>query len=179
MCAWFVSRALWAGGFPQSHTWTQHARYSYHGAFGTHSVPGTKTAWNVLPLVHYLERNFGAQRIDITSNLRTNAVPQAETGDLIGYDWGVGPHKGDISHLAIIVGLAPGQYPEVSEMSQFEFDWAHSFFNRIRHVRSPYRKRGWTWSQLHHMWLQKRDPHMRAYLIHIPGGLASYGEEAK
>jgi hypothetical protein len=159
-CTWFVSRALWAGGFPKTADWTS------DGTWGD-GWPGTKTAWTVGDLVSYLARNHDVTQIDITPNFRTNAVPQAQPGDIILYDWGAGDH---ISHMALVVDIARGQYPEVAEQGQFSFnDPFHIVLNRVRAVRSPYVKRGWTWSELHGQWLQQRYPGVKAYLLHING----------
>jgi hypothetical protein len=88
-------------------------------------------------------------------------------GDLILYDWGQGD---GISHVAFVVDVASGNYPVVSEMGQFDFGLLNAAINKIHHVTSPYTSRGWTWSALHKVWLQKRYPKMKAYLLHINGG---------
>ena len=169
MCSWFVSRALWAGGFPQSSTWNARGPYRYRNNLGiANTVPGTETAWLVAKSLPYLKR-FPSQWIEITPNLRTNAVPQAQIGDLIFYDWGGGD---GISHASIVVDIAPGQYPEVAEMGQFDFDVIHDIINKVKHVKSSYEKRGWTWSEVHKRWLQKGSPRMRAFLLHFAGGRA-------
>lgn len=148
LCAWFVSNALWAGGMSQTSSWQAH---TYAATF----VDG---------LVHYLEAHYSVTQTDITSNLTTNAVPQAEPGDIIFYDWNDGGTTFD--HMSFVVDIAPGQYPEVSEWGQFNFNpW-----DKIHNPRSPYVKRGWTWSAMHHEWLQQEHPGMRAYLLHINGG---------
>ena len=168
MCTWFVSRALWAGGFPQSSTWNEKGPYHYTDSLGFRStVPGTQAAWLLPDFRKYFESHFSIQKIDITSDLTSNAVPQAEIGDLILYDWGKGE---GISHVAIIVNIAPHQYPEVAEMSQWSLNLAQSVINKIKHITSPYEKRGWTWSAVHKKWLQAENPHMKAYLLHINGG---------
>lgn len=163
MCAWFVSNALWAGGFPkQPGVWSDQGHYSY-------DAPGTADAWLVPRLLNYLQGHFSVQYTNITSDLRSNAVPGAEAGDLIFYDWEKTRGEG-ITHVAIIVGFASGDYPEVSEMSQYEFGTIDTIANKIVHVTSPYQKRGWTWSAIHHEWLQRRFPNMKAYLLHFNGG---------
>jgi uncharacterized protein YraI len=170
MCAWFVSQALWAAGLPSSSTWNAKGPYRYKNRAGLWAtVPGTETAWKVGKLLDYLRTRFGAQRIDITRNLTTNAVPQAQIGDVIAYDWG----KGDgISHVSLVVNIARGQYPEVAEMGQYDLGVIGGILNKINPVSSSYLKRGWTWSEVDKRWLQKGSPHMRAYLFHIPGGRA-------
>jgi uncharacterized protein YraI len=170
MCAWFVSQALWAAGLPSSSTWNAKGPYRYKNRVGLWTtVPGTETAWTVGKLLDYLRSHFGAQEIDITRNLSTNAVPQAQIGDVIAYDWGEGQ---GISHVSLVVNIASGQYPEVSEMGQYDLGVVGGILNKINPVTSSYVKRGWTWSQVHGMWLQREPGHkqMRAYLFHIPGG---------
>jgi len=163
MCAWFVSHALWAGGLPkQPGVWTDQGRYGL-------TASGTAAEWLVPNLKKYLLSHFSSSYTDITSNLKTNAVPQAESGDLIFYDWEEHPGDG-ITHVAIVVGIAPGNYPEVAEMGQFDFGFRDSIGNLINPVASSYQKRGWTWSQIHHHWLQWKYPNMKAYLLHFNGG---------
>ena len=161
MCTWFVSNALWAGGFTKTAAWTDQGHYR--------SAPGTKIAWWLPDFLPYIQSNYSTSLKDITSDLRTNAVPQAEAGDMILYDWGDGH---GISHVAFIVDIASGQYPEVSEMGQFDFGLLDAAINKIVHVRSPYVKRGWTWSAINNNWLQSDPKHrgMKAYLLHINGG---------
>jgi hypothetical protein len=66
--------------------------------------------------------------------------------------------KGDdhIDHLALVVNIAPGQYPEVSE-------WG------TMHPASSYQKRGWTYSAKDKTWLQslKRNKGIKAWLLHF------------
>jgi hypothetical protein len=155
MCTWFVSHALWAGGFAQEPgAWA--AQGGYYG--------GTRAEWLVPDFLSYIRGHFSTTWIDITSNLRTNAVPQAQPGDVIAYDWGDGE---GVSHLTLVVGKAAGDYPEVAEMGQYDFGPVHSILNRINPVNSPYVKRGWTWSAVRSEWLQKKYPRMRAYLLHF------------
>jgi hypothetical protein len=163
MCAWFVSHALWAGGLPQvPGVWTDQGHY-------TRTATGTAAEWLVPNLKTYLTTNFSSTYTNITPNLKSNAVPQAEDGDLIFYAWEKHPGEG-ISHVAIVVGTAPGDYPEVAEMGQFDFGIRDSIGNLFNHVNSPYQKRGWTWSQMDHEWLQWKYPHVKAYLLHFNGG---------
>jgi hypothetical protein len=167
MCSWFVSHALWAGGFPkQPGVWTDQGKYG-------HTATGTADEWIAPDLKRYLTSGrFSVTYTNISSNLKTNAVPQAEPGDVIFYDWEIHKNEG-VTHAAIIVNIAKGSYPEVAEMGQFDFGVIDSLGNIFDHVTSPYEKRGWTWSALHHEWLQKRYPHMKAYLLHINGGYYS------
>ena len=146
-CTWFVSNALWSGGFPKDDMWTDQ---------GTHSgrqLPGSVTAWSVVDLKAYLESHYSVTVVLLNSErFRSNAVPEAEIGDLIVYDWGEG--KG-WSHFTMVTSIAPGQYPEVSE-------WGAS---------ASYVKRGWTYSDNSDKWLQLSHPDVRAALIHIDGGV--------
>jgi hypothetical protein len=168
MCTWFVSRALWAGGFQQANAWNEAGPYHYKDSLGlTSTVPGTEAAWLLPSFRSYFESHFAAKKIDITTDLHSNAVPQAEIGDLILYNWGKGE---GISHVAFIVEIVRGQYPVVSEMSQWNLNAADSVLNKIKHITSPYSKRGWTWSEVHKKWLQQENPNMKAYLLHIDGG---------
>lgn len=160
MCTWFVSQALWAGGFPKTSTWTNAGRYT--------SAPGTKTAWVVPDFLKYVQANFPTTWTSITTNLRTNAVPQAEVGDIIAYDWG----KGDkVSHLALVVSLTRSRYPVVSEMGQYDWNAVDYAKNKLGiHKHSDYSSRGWTYSAKDQRFLQVRYPKMKAYLLHFDGG---------
>lgn len=51
-CTWFVSQALWEGGFPKDNTWTD------HGTHGGRRLPGTVAAWSVQDLKAYLQSNY-------------------------------------------------------------------------------------------------------------------------
>jgi hypothetical protein len=165
MCTWFVSNALWAGGFQRTATWTSQGHYG--------SAPGTKAAWWLPTFLSYFRANNSTTTTDITPAFRTNAVPQAQPGDLILYDWGNGE---GISHVAFVVDIAPGQYPEVAEMGQYALNPIQAGINMAVHIRSSYVKRGWTWSAVRQEWLQKKYPHVKAYLLHINGGylISSY-----
>jgi hypothetical protein len=145
-----VSKALNAGGFPQNSSWT----------------PGVRSWSWVQDFVNYFRNNYSTTWTNITSNLTTNAVPQAQPGDVIVYDW---EGDGVLDHMAFVVKIASGQYPEVSEMGQFDFNAHPEYY--ITHPRSSYQTRGWTWSAMHGTWLQSRHPNMRAYLLHINGGV--------
>jgi Putative amidase domain len=151
-CAWFVSNALWAGGFPQSAVWT---------SSGSHDrVPGSQTAWTVPELVTYLKDNFSTQWIPL-GNMSVNAVPQAAPGDIIVYSWDDGQ---TLDHMSFVTGIASGQYPTISEWGQVKF-WP---WNYLDNPNSPYVSLGWTWSQMAHEWLQTEyHGHAQAYLLHF------------
>jgi Putative amidase domain len=159
MCTWFVSNALWAGGFPKSSLWTNQGKY--------YSAPGTKDAWRVQDFLSYFQAHFSTTLTNITADFKTNAVPQAAPGDIILYDWGQGE---GISHATFVVDLAPGDYPEVAEWGQYDLNPLDAAINKVVHIKSTYLKRGWTWSAVHGEWLQKEFPHVKAYLLHINGG---------
>lgn len=161
-CTWFVSNALWAGGFPQDSQWT---------SSGSHSIehyPGTVTAWGVPNLIQYLMDHYSVTWYSL-GNMSQNAVPQAQPGDIIVYSWDGGK---SYDHMAFVVDIAAGQYPEVAEWGQ---DENFTILNTILgNWRSPYVKRGWTYSALYNVWLQN-DPKVggdvRAFLLHINGGV--------
>ncbi|MCE1175045.1 MAG: amidase domain-containing protein [Propionibacteriales bacterium] len=149
-CTWFVSQALWAGGFGQDATWTSVGEHNR-----LRKVPGSATAWSVTDLRTYLET---PGRLDIKvvqlgpDQFRANSVPDAEPGDLLVYDW---DGDGTWDHFTIVTSIAPGSYPEVSE-------WG---------VNNTYVKRGWTYSINDGTWLQVRNPNVVAELIHFNGGV--------
>jgi hypothetical protein len=150
LCTVFVSRALNNGGFAQTQSWrpAPDARaWSWVADFKTYfrSSSNASTTWT-----------------DITTNFTTNAVPQALPGDVIIYDW---TGDGALDHMAFVVDIAPGQYPEVSEMGT-------AGASRIFPRNSSYQKRGWTWSANDNNWLQANPEYqgMRAYLLHFNGG---------
>lgn len=148
LCTWFVSQALWAGGLPQTATWQS----------------GTYAATYVDGLVDYLRAHYSVTWANITNNLTTNAVAAAEPGDIVVYNWNDGGTTYD--HMALVVDIAAGQYPEVSEWGQLNFHpWDY-----ILRPSSPYVKRGWSWSAMHNEWLQQEHPGMQAFLLHIKGG---------
>lgn len=150
LCTWFVSQALWAGGMTQTSAWRS----------------GTYAATWVEGLVNYMRANYSVTWTNITSDLTSNAVPAAEPGDIIVYNWNDGGTIYD--HMAFVVDIAAGQYPEVAEWGQFDFT-THPWY-KITHPSSPYVKRGWTWSAMNNEWLQREHPGMQAYLLHINGG---------
>lgn len=157
-CTWFVSQALWAGGLAKSTTWTS------AGHHGTRRRPGSQTAWYAPTFVSYIRSTY--PRSTYTAlNLRTNAVPAAQPGDVILYDWEGGASVSNataIDHAALVVNIASGHYPEVSEWSIAD----KGPFGRA----SSYTKRGWTWSEKSHAWLQSKYPKVQAFLLHIDTG---------
>ena len=144
-CAWFVSNALWRGGMRQTSQW--------NGSISRFTLPGTKTATVARDLTNYLRWVQKPAPRWRRMNFYTNAASLARRGDLIAYDW-----KGDghIDHMTIIVRIAPGQYPEVSE-------WG------TMHPRASYIKRGWTWSVKDKSWLTELDRYknVQAWLLHF------------
>ncbi|HSW80792.1 MAG TPA: amidase domain-containing protein [Candidatus Saccharimonas sp.] len=138
-CTWFVSQALWAGGLHQTSWWNDYERRQG----SVLSQPGTDVARGAPNLVKYLQQRFPVTVTPLDGNrFRDNRVPEAQPGDIIAYDW---DSDSTFDHLAFVVDIAPGQYPEVSEWGTFP-------------VREPYNKRGWTWSELSHKWLQQEYP---------------------
>jgi len=148
-CTWLVSQALWYGGFRQTVDWNMH---DHHG-FPLWPIKGTVTATAAPDLVNYLLNHGLAEKIPLGDKFATNAVPQAQIGDVIAYTWD-SAHSNVIDHLALVTNIAPGQYPEVSEWGTVP-------------VREPYAKRGWTWSALSGKWLQQVCPGVTAVLIHF------------
>lgn len=149
-CTWFVSNALWRGGFAKDAIWTSEGE---HGRL--RKVPGSVTAWAVPELFNYLtlQNRFDVSVVDLTAErFRNNSVPEAELGDLIAYDW---DGDGSLDHFTMVTEIAPGNYPEVSE-------WG---------VNNVYPKRGWTYSVNDDTWLQSHNPGVRAKLIHFNGGV--------
>ena len=58
----------------------------------------------------YLEANYSVTWTDITSDLATNAVPQAQPGDIIVYSWN---GNATLNHMAFVVGIASGDYGSI------------------------------------------------------------------
>lgn len=154
-CTWFVSNVLWQGGLPKTKEWTS------DGFLGrdlpvigdiSKQFPGTYAAWNVVAFRDYLVKTYPEsqwQQLDFTAN----SVPIARSGDLIFYDWGKGE---GLSHVTVITGIANGNYPAVSEWSA-GLDGSDAM---------DYQKRGWTWSEVSHRYLQKKYPNIKAYILH-------------
>jgi hypothetical protein len=155
-CAWFVSNALWQGGLVKTSAWTNTGIYGINPfSSGYGQLSGTYDAWNVLGLLNYLEATYPAsveEPIDFSpSNIEP---PDAQIGDLVFYDWGNGEGT---SHVAIVTGIDPSGYLEVS-------DWST---NDDGTLPSPVPQRGVTYSAVHNEWLQVRYPHVSAFLLHI------------
>jgi hypothetical protein len=156
-CTWFISQALWEGGLPQSRLWSKAA-----GTFRT--VPGTATAWQTPAFVQYVRLHFPRSTYQEIS-LRDNKVPTAQIGDVIVYDWDGKATTSVVSgldHASLVTGIASGQYPLVSE-------WSADGTNALR-----YSQRGWTWSQVHGMWLQSEPSarNTKAFLLHIDASVS-------
>ncbi|MEU9480378.1 amidase domain-containing protein [Streptomyces sp. NPDC048191] len=148
-CTWFVTNALWAGGLPKDAGWNADGE---HGRL--QKSPGTPSATAAQPLLDYLSARYPYTK-PVEMDFTGNAVPQAEPGDIVAYDW---EGDGRIDHLALVVDIAPGQYPEVAEWGT---DDTHP---------TGYVKRGWTYSEKDEPgWLQDKDKHpaVKAWLWHI------------
>ena len=150
-CTWFVSQALWAGGLPETDVW------SGDGGHGTlNRIPGTVAATAVddfLPNLTAMYPSTAVVQLD-GDRFRDNAVPEAEVGDVIAYDW---EGDGDMDHVAIVTSISDGDYPNVAE-------WGT---NQFPSLTSSYTERGWTWSENHHQWLQQYYPGVTATLYHF------------
>jgi surface antigen len=147
-CTWFASVSAWMGGLPMTPEWNDQ---------GTHSrkrIQGTVTATAAPNFVEYLTSIGWATTLPITDRFRTNAVPEARLGDMIAYDW---TNDGTYDHLAVVTGIAPGNYPKVSEWGT-----AHAPHRSIDYV-----DRGWTWSENSHKWIQGVYPGVSATLVRI------------
>lgn len=147
-CTWFLSQALWYGGFHQTEVWNGNTSHSGR----VQTLPGTVAATTAPELVKYLVANGLATIVPLgPDRFRDNVVPEAQLGDAIAYDWTTDPNDPPnadnsfrgITHLALITNIAPGQYPEVSE-------WGTAWPSPT----SSYVKRGWTRSQNQNAWLQ-------------------------
>ncbi|SNY69299.1 amidase domain-containing protein [Paractinoplanes atraurantiacus] len=113
--------------------------------------PGTVSATAAQPLLDYLTSRYPLTRA-IPMDFTANAVPEAQPGDIVAYDW---EGDGAVDHLALVVNISSGAYPEVAEWGVGPLP------------RSGYQTRGWTWSNLKGRWLQVDHPNVRANLIHI------------
>ena len=147
-CTWFVSRALWAGGIPRSHAWTDEGSHGF-----LQPRPGTASATAVEPLLDYLHETYPASKLTHLDPA-INSVPKAELGDIFAYDW---EGDGTWDHLALVTDIKPGQHPDVSEWGTA--DWPA--------VSVDYSQRGWTYSKKSDQWLQKSFPEMEVALLHI------------
>ncbi|MEA2492398.1 MAG: hypothetical protein QOJ29_309 [Thermoleophilaceae bacterium] len=160
-CTWFVSQALWAGGFPQSTVWTK------SGSHGLGHWPGSRTAWLVDDLRQYLGANFSVteeQPIDPSASVE--ALPDAQPGDILLYSWDGG---NTYSHMAFVVDVPSSQSPTVSEMGNTNFGLNNYLFN----APATYVTRGWNWSAKSSPpdWLQNEmHGDVRVILLHVNGG---------
>lgn len=152
-CTWFVSHALWAGGMPQDESWNS---TDPNGPLGG-LMDGSDAAWAAQNLRDHLVANKDVAEFSL--DLAANAVPQAELGDVIAYDW---EGDGRFDHLALVTGIDSGHYPLVSEWGTGEW-WDRNAVS--------YQSRGWTWSEKSGTWLQTTNPNMSATLIHVNGGV--------
>lgn len=161
MCTWFVSNALWAGGFATSDEWTSEGYFQSLNS----RLPGTPTAWKVVATMNYLTERFSVSQFDLTSAFVTKAVPQAEPGDIIAYDW---TGDGVYDHLSMVVRIADGQYPVVAEWGTA--GWGADIAPWSS--RSSYTDRGWTYSAKNKKLLQELEEYegITAKLLHIDGG---------
>lgn len=154
-CTWFASNVLWQGGLPKTDEWTSEGAYGnkFKTALLGSELSGTYAAWNVQAFNAYLRDTYPKstwRELDFARNV----VPEARPGSLIFYDWGKGE---GISHVSVVVDIAPGQYPEVAEWSAGP-DGSEG---------SEYVSRGWTRSEVSKMWLQEKHPHIKAYILDI------------
>ena len=147
-CTWFASNALWAGGLPKAAGWSD--------VKDSKSNP-PRSATYAPQLFQYLTRDTTiAQAMSLTNRFGSGRVPEAQLGDLIAYDWS---NDGTIDHMSVVVNIGANDYPDVSE-------WGTAGGGG---TRSKYVKRGWTWSENNHNWLQAVDGNqgMTAWLLHI------------
>lgn len=148
-CAWFVSRALWAGGLAQTSSWNAHP---FQGA--THIMPGSPTARSVDDLLNYLIQAYPASTFT-GLDFGPDSITNAQVGDVVAYDW---DGNGTYDHLALVTSLEPSGYPDVSE-------WGVGSFPSDS---TSYTSRGWTWSKNTGQWLQSEyGPQVSAALLHI------------
>ena len=146
-CTWFVSKALWAGGIPETDDW------KYDDEFLRGNPPINARVADELK--NYLVNETHHATIKELS-WSQNDVPDAQVGDLIAYDlYGSSsdkPADGFVDHIAIITSF-DGQYPRVT---------AHT--NRVK-------DQGWTYSEYAKYgqgdWVENQYKGSRAYLIHI------------
>jgi hypothetical protein len=153
--AWFASNALWQGGLPKTKTWTSAGKASKEVPLSPTGIElsGSNAAWNVGALKKYLRKAYPGSEYKAL-DFMANKVPDAEGGDLIFYDW---ENDGKLDHASVVVDVVGTGYPEVAEWSAAADGSA----------ALPYAKRGWTYSQLDHRWIQKDHSDVAAYLLHI------------
>ncbi|HUC90108.1 MAG TPA: amidase domain-containing protein [Patescibacteria group bacterium] len=161
-CDWFVSNALWQGGLAKTQEWTSDGYLggeldSDYQTYikGHQSLPGTIVAWKAPLLLKYLLATYPHSDLEpIDFSPKNNDPKDAQIGDLVFYDWGQGEN---ISHVAIVTKIESSGYLDVT-------DWSTQDDGTLP---SPVSMRGVTYSAVHHEWLQKRYPNVRAYLLHI------------
>ncbi|MCK9928828.1 amidase domain-containing protein [Frankia sp. Mgl5] len=165
-CTWFVSHALWEGGIQQEpFVWAEDPIYPAK-SFGyvrgvlfdawqplASAAKQAKTLYN-----HLLSKPYVESTLLDHERFLANAVPEAQVGDIIAYDWHL-PDDGEdgISHLAIITEISPGQYPQVTEWGTTEDE----------ETRSRYERRRWTYSKNDNQWLEEKYEGVTAVLLHI------------
>jgi hypothetical protein len=157
-CTWFVSHALWAGGLPQTSSWTSAGSHGSHWKRSWR--PGTPAAWAVPDFVSYIMGAFPKSTLrQLTFSPKTNSVPDAQEGDVIVYDW-YGHSSvfawAYMQHVALVVGFDKNHGPRVAE-------WGTNGTKP-----TPYPSRFWTWSKLRGEWLQEEyHGKVQAFLLHI------------
>lgn len=152
-CTWFVSRALWVGGLPQSYEWTGEST-DFSLLADKLIFPGpTKAAAHADTLINYLINNGLAYRSGQPINWQDQTADGASLGDIIAYDWynqfdGTTAADGTIDHVAIVTSF-DGIYPYVSQHTPAQSS------------------RGWSWSETRDGWIELENPGCEAHLIHI------------
>lgn len=127
-CTWFVTQALWAGGFNDAGELTS---YTPDGIFGNDlaaiaaaivraGIPPwqpfnpSRTATMADELPGYLKSQGWATITKIPWS--DNTAKGAQLGDIIAYDWDGGTL--DFQHLAMVTSLNAQGYPSVSQHSE-------------------------------------------------------------
>ena len=152
-CTWFVSQALWAGGFTQSENWNSVER---HGSAGY--LPGTPSATAAPALIAYLKSGYSVSEVDLDFTPNGNSVSLAQPGDIVEYSWN-DKDGFTIDHLALVVNVLDNGYMEVSEWGTIT---PPDYF-------SDYVKRGFSWSVNSNTWLQyaKGVTFLKGKLLHF------------
>ena len=159
-CTWFVSQALWAGGFPKSSTWTD-AGSHWLSHVPPRKVSGTATAWTVGLLEVYLVNHFKPTiHLDFLGKLSTapGALPRAVPGDIIIYSW---HGNSTMDHMAFVVPTKQGQ--TATQVAA----WTET---RPGASSQPWSQRAWNWSAKDHEPITTEYPSVTAWLLHIDGG---------
>ncbi|KJL24877.1 putative amidase domain protein [Microbacterium azadirachtae] len=157
-CTWFISQALWVGGVPKDNRWTD-SSWDWSNLTSKWTIPGpTKPATLADNFKSYMRDSGKATVRELKWN--ENQMPDAQIGDIIGYDWGhlrgkdlIKGADGILDHLMIITSI-DNQYPNVT--------------GHTANTQSS----GWTWSKGAGDWWEKayRDANgnpPRVYLIHV------------